>query len=1090
MQPNRDWTEPGPIARNAVILLSTLAVLVALFAAYWALVPKPGAGGGRGGPRSPQLPVARESDQQPVVRIADVELPAGSGMEFTIYDEHTGRPRENFRCASYTPVPGSRNEVLVQKPELTMRLPSGMIATISADEGQITVDRVDSSRGRPKLGWLRGDARIVIDRHTRAERTPLAERPEDAITILMEQLDFNLEAGSLQTAGPIRASAPEFDVRGTGLTLVWNQLGNRVEVLEVQRGEELVLNVESGLLGPAREPLERPGESVSSARTGDRATPRAAGRERGTIYRCILTGGVAAQHYQADRLVGGLEAERLELLFDVGGEAGAMLGRGPSEAASQPADAPRERVVVRWSGPLSLAPVGEPPAGENQRRRLHAAGQVVHLRLPDGAIRCGGISFHEEEQRLWLRPAPDGRVHVELGARLTATAQSVYYERAKQHLKLVGDVRIRSAPQAAQAGERMTIRCDLWAELELDAGTGGPAAALESQISNPQTLSAEALRAARFVGSVRVDRSDQRLAAHELTARFRPAAGGGSPDNSLDRRLETIEASGEVRLESEDRLLEASSLTMHFQPQPGADPFPHLVEAFGAVRMVDVQRRFSGRGRSLAARFDKGAELQQATVLGLPRRPAAVRARGYAVRGERIELDAGGGTELRSLHVPGPSVLHFRSRRSLQGREQARPVTTRVTSRESLRVEIGPDGGVVHFVGDVVARSGEEELIADSLTLTLEDAPRAAAGERGRPRESQISERPLESEISDLKFQQHAAVLRFGAESLLGSAATRAWDAGLAAAPLAGRAYAALTGRPGPAAAGRGPQVADIPPQEPVRLVARNAVVQSESRISNFKPHQPGFKPHEPGGDLPLVHQSIAAPELDIDIRARIIRSIGHTRLYLIDRRAGGGDAGAAQAVVVPSALMSRGPSQTVLSADRAMTYSLGREEVGRRDRVVFEGGVRFRHVTGREMVQFEKMLPQGREDPRLLEQLRDRNVYLESERLEGEFVAEAAGGEGQPAALQLVWLIATGQVYLRDQQQDAVRSVDAAQIEFDRSQSLIRVLGGEGAAARVYNENRRTRRLDVPVVGPEIVIDMQNNTIRTRSIRGEVRGR
>jgi len=277
--------------------------------------------------------------------------------------------------------------------------------------------------------------------------------------------------------------------------------------------------------------------------------------------------------------------------------------------------------------------------------------------------------------------------------------------------------------------------------------------------------------------------------------------------------------------------------------------------------------------------------------------------------------------------------------------------------------------------------------------------------------------------------------------------------------------------------------VADIPPQEPVRLVARNAVVQSESRVSNLKPH-------EPGGDLPLVHQSIAAPELDIDIRARVIRSIGHTRLYLIDRRAGGGHDAGAQPVGVPSALMSRGPSQTVLSADRSMTYSLGREEVGRRDRVVFEGGVRFRHVTGREMVQFEKMLPPGREDPRLLEQLRDRNVYLESERLEGEFVAEAAGDGGQQAALQLVWMIATGRVYLRDQQEDAVRSVDAAQIEFDRSQSLIRVLGGEGLAARVYNENRRTRRLDVPVVGPEIVIDMQNNTIRTRAIRGEVRGR
>lgn len=1038
--------EMRPIIRNAVILLSTAAVLGAAFAAYWVLVPRPGAGLSRSGPRGPALPSGAQPASQPVVRVADVELPAGSGMEFTIYDEHTGRPRESFRCASYTPAPGSRNEVLVQKPELTMRLPSGMIATISADEGQITVDRVDSSRGRPKLGWLEGSARILIDRYTGPDRAALSERPQDVITITLERLDFNLEAGSLQTAGPVRATAPEFDVRGTGLTLVWNQAGNRVETLEVQRGEELVLNVESGLLGPAREPAPAApsGDAPAASRAKGAGSMPGPDRARGTTYQCVLSGGVTAEHYERDRLVGGLVAERLELLVDVGGEAGAMLGRGRSEAASRPADVPRERLVVRWNGPLSLAPTGEPGAGERHRRRFNAVGEIVNLKLPDGAIRCGGLSFHEDEQRLWLRPAPDGLVHIELGPRLTATAASVYYDRATQRLKLVGDVRVRSDADDARRSSRMTIGCNLWAELELSA-TGEESAAA--------ALSSDSLRAARFVGSVRVDRAEQRLAAHELTARFRPAADEDAAGDSLAQRLETIEASGDVRLASEGRRLEASSLTMHFQPEAGADPFPHRVEALGAVRMVDAQRQFAGRGRSVVATFG-GSELQRATIRGLPGQPAAVRARGYAVRGEQIELDAGAGTALRSLHVPGPSVLHFRSRRSLQGRERDRPETTRVASRESLRVEIGSGGGVVHFVGDVRARSGNEELLADSLTLTLEQAA---------PHPAEETERT-----------ERAAVLRFGIEYVLGPTVTRAWEAGRAAGPLVEQAYAALTGRPGPAEPTREPLVAEIPPQEPVGLVARNAVVQSESYV--------------PDDAQPLVHQSIAAPELDIDLRNRIIRSIGQTRLYLINRRLREDAAAAGEAVGVPSALMSRGPSQTVLSASRSMTYSLGREEAGRRDRVVFEGGVRFRHVTGREMVELEKMLPQVRADPKLLEQLRDRNVYLESERLECEFVA--ADGEGRRAALQLAWLIATGQVYLRDQQEDAIRSVEAAQIEFDRGQSLVRVLGGEGRAARVYNENRRTRRLDVPVIGPEVVIDMQSNTIRAGSIRGEVRGR
>jgi hypothetical protein len=197
----------------------------------------------------------------------------------------------------------------------------------------------------------------------------------------------------------------------------------------------------------------------------------------------------------------------------------------------------------------------------------------------------------------------------------------------------------------------------------------------------------------------------------------------------------------------------------------------------------------------------------------------------------------------------------------------------------------------------------------------------------------------------------------------------------------------------------------------------------------------------------------------------------------------------------LPSALMTSGPSQTAMKCDKGMTYVVADDDSPEaQDQVLFEGGVLFRHVAGREMVNLEQMLPDVIAQPELLAQLKSRNAYMECDRLECGFVPadepanSGQGSVGGEPSMRLAWLIASGDVYLRDQQESVIRSVHARQTEFDRLRSTVRVLGWEHVDARIYSENPETGQFDRPAIGKDFVIHLDTNTIRAGETRGELR--
>jgi len=1039
---------------------------------YWTFTDTPPARPER--PALEQLPRRHESATQPLRVGEAVEIPAGGKIMFRRYDEHTGRPRDMFVCQDWQPVPGSKNEIRVTRPELSLLLTTGMTASITADLGQIRVERVDQSQMRPRNGWLDGQVRVTVDRRPGPDRPPPVDRPEDLITVSVDRLEFDLEIGELKTDSRVTVDSDDFEVRGRGLHLIWNQADNRIETLSIAEGEEFVLYAAAGLFGmAASDQLERTPSGGPAATEPAPDRPRRGPRRRPlrppTAYTCRLDGGVVAEQYRALERIGGLEADQVELLFDVASGAERLLrGRGSStgpstQPISQVGSQPRDRLVLRWQGRLQLEPADPCGPEEPNRRRVVATGRPVIMTRGDATVRCAKIAFHDDQQRVWLYPAETGQVELAMGPRLSASAQSVYVDQAARVIKLVGQVELHSQRGTGLGARLSSVRSSHWAELRL-------ARSLRPLEESDPLMNANALESASFVGDVQVDLGRQKLTAHQLDVTFHPRRG----QQSLEELLEAASAWGEVRLTSGDGLLGAVRLDLAFGLTEDHELYPTRMDALGAVtitrgkasirgnrisarlapppngsrggrplfvvqeldvsggaELLDPDNRIAARGQRILANFEGINQLATASVSGATGQPGLVHARPYTVWGQCVELDR----QAQTVRVDGPSRLSFKTQRSLQGQRRDQPAPVVVTASRGLLI----DGrrNTVHFDGDVLARTGEEQLQGQTLTLLLEDVEETRSA-------------PAEPSLRELWRQLRR---------LLGGQEP----------PPAGDELLALRVE-GPAERLR---------KEPLRLVAENALVTSES--------------FEPGDPEPVIHASISAPLLEADLVNRQIVTTGLTDLLITDRHGLQEPEPARELLGVPSALISRGPSQTAMRCAGRMTYKLGEDGPNRLDTAVFEDRVVFIHRAGRDMVDLGQMLPRLADQPDLLDMVQSRNATLDCDRLECWFIVDPTdtrfqrGGGLTRAPLRLASLTASGSVYLRDQQGSRVREIHAGWIEFNRQQGRIRLRGAQPAEARVYLEDTQTGQFDVHS-GQQLVINLHDGTVRSDKLVGELR--
>ncbi|RMF81685.1 MAG: hypothetical protein D6744_06855, partial [Planctomycetota bacterium] len=237
--------------RNLIWLVATVGVLGVLFVGYNRYLRiTPERVEQLENPLSKVSPVPVSDDESLKVpsEQGEVAIAPGEAMSFTIFDRATGRASMRVQCASWSKVAGAASDLDVVEPRFQLFRPDGQVATISADRGRFMVEYVEGDRWQPKSGVLEGDVRVTLDAPAGDQESPdsgqAAGELANLLTVEMRQVQFDVELRELTTADRIHVVNPQAEISGVGLHMVWNQADNRLETLEIARGERLSIALE------------------------------------------------------------------------------------------------------------------------------------------------------------------------------------------------------------------------------------------------------------------------------------------------------------------------------------------------------------------------------------------------------------------------------------------------------------------------------------------------------------------------------------------------------------------------------------------------------------------------------------------------------------------------------------------------------------------------------------------------------------------------------------------------------------------------------------------------------------------------------
>lgn len=212
---------------------------------------------------------------------AEMNFSPGDQTRVRIYDENSGRLKYQLEAESWEPV--SNNDFRLKKLLIQIFMPKGEITYISADEAEVTLARKSKSRFEPRSGQLKKNVKVTIDRTTakwREANPQLADRdahPDDLIYIDLDEARFDLEQAELRADGPIRLDSVDARIENVrGLTVQWNQVDNRIDVLRFAHGGTMALRrggkmIDFGMPGTERAAGRKPGRG-----TGGTAADKAA----------------------------------------------------------------------------------------------------------------------------------------------------------------------------------------------------------------------------------------------------------------------------------------------------------------------------------------------------------------------------------------------------------------------------------------------------------------------------------------------------------------------------------------------------------------------------------------------------------------------------------------------------------------------------------------------------------------------------------------------------------------------------------------------------------------------------------------------
>jgi hypothetical protein len=739
----------------------------------------------RGGTR-PAAPTPATDAARPVLPSSgdptQPEFGATQGSDIQIVDKHDPtRVAARLKSKTSDPLPDRRFKMT--EPQAWVYARNGRTVHIRSDEARV----YQPQRGQaPESGTLIGNVVVTIYQ-PRTDGEPIQVGVDlPVLTATTPTLSFDLNLGELSTPERILVKTDEAEFAGTGLKALFNELKERIELVEIKRGEYLKY---FGTLPGAAAGLPPSTPAIVPAAYRPQGQPREPSRKPATPAKPAKDQPADSFYHLAfnDRVVvtrgvRRLNADRLQVwarLLDNRLPPGAIapldephdsqrphgaperapanppggskpLGSATPRPDTPPAAAPappahsstppqpsatREPVVMTWTGMCVLRPLEERP-GElrkndvSLRATAETSGLVTFADAErDAEGHCATLDYGLTSRELTL--AGVGPASVTLSTKGQGSVELV-----RATLDLAAGMIHADGPGLAKdlSGLGRQLSWTQQADLVLRVVDGRVTTEIQEAI---------------FIGAVQGGDADSALRGQTVRAEFVEGAGG----KSVIRRLHVEDPQRALARSALQGSLKARVIDAEFDPDsPPDSPAPTLVTAVGEVEAQSKESVFSGgflearltrddQGKPVIthalarenARFSQGGTAASADeiraepgkqVVDLAGPGAFVSRDGTRIAAPQIHLDGVGGR----IEAYGPWTFEHSEGRSPSPDPQVRAQGTKAMTFDDRT-------GLAECSGQVVVVHAPDRLTMDKLTserVKLELTPATAGQEAAR----------------------------------------------------------------------------------------------------------------------------------------------------------------------------------------------------------------------------------------------------------------------------------------------------------------------------------------------------------------------
>jgi len=530
--------------------------------------------------------------------IIDIEqTQTGGAMFVTIVDQNDPtRVSSTLRADRFEPIGEGRRRL--DQPESWIYLDDGRAVRVNADTATMLMPDPNQA---PESGTLEGNIIVRTYDATPAPGEPAPDNQEPTLIARFDEpLEFERRYLRMRSPGRFEIESDQVDFSGVDLTVIFNNLKDRIELIDVEYGDQIVFHTDRIASENDNTPAQSTSESESVPQPGNQDPTSIAASQTPTETDASQTAPSSpeTQHYRI-----ALESEVRAELSGSGRVLADTLtlwatlidGRIPEDAArrvmlasqtastqsvtesSAPPSAPgaapstqstsvpanTEGLVVTWSGPMRIRPIDDELPTELEHDYLSLRldsdeGTGIAMQAPDRGFtgQAKSLTYFATRAIAQLEGEPNETGIIKLDVEDTGT---LYAESLQANLAN-GQIDMRRRGSIATHNDDPELVASVrWKDR----------AQIEFAIDESGAIT-QRLKSARFEGAAIAEQAGNSVGARaihaELNTELPPASA-----------LTQIVLNDGVIASAEKQTLTGKTVTIDFEPDPDPNASPHPV---------------------------------------------------------------------------------------------------------------------------------------------------------------------------------------------------------------------------------------------------------------------------------------------------------------------------------------------------------------------------------------------------------------------------------------------------------------------------------------------------------------------------------